>query len=359
MVGDWLVSYASGFVRRGLSGETLLFVGRRLGIPANMLVFSAVLGTIGLFCLALTFLFRRKRLTFWFVVLCLSPTCLLFTFYNAAAVGRKDTLILAAFAWWAVLSRPLCTRPAFWPAIAVGSFLLTLTHEMFLFFSPYFVFLAFLAFRQGGTRGGWRASLLIPAFSALAVTLIFAYSGPVSDPALCERLVSLGAPSKVCNGILAYQDLGLMPALDEFIGHFDGQTFQGLALVFPLLLIPVYLCLISMDDRALTPGQITGVIAGFIVFSWPLFVLALDWGRWMSIHTILSATTCACLLPAAQDFQPPVPHEDKRTPAYLALGMLILAGMFCWSVDYCCGASYLHPFGPKAAWVSAWNNLNF
>ncbi len=359
MIGEWLVNYAAGFVRRGLSGEALLVASTYLGTPANQLAWLAVLGTTGLFCVALASLLYQKRLTFWFVVLCLTPTCLLFTFYNDAAVGRKDSVTMAAFAVWALLSQRVCARYVFWPAIAIGSVLLTLTHEMFLFFSPYFVFLAFLASRQEGARGGWKASLLIPAFSTLAAALILAYSGAVNDPALCERLMSMGAPAKVCKGILAYEDPGLKPALDEFVGHFDAATFTGLALVLPLVLIPAYLCLSSIGPRGLTPGQIARAIGLFIILSAPLFVLARDWGRWIAIHSTLTATVCAFLLPASNE---PSPHETPEgggSLAYVALGVAVLACMFLWSVDYCCEASYLKPFGPRTAVERAWGSLDF
>src|SRR5207248_8769296 len=78
-VGEWLVTYSNGFVRRGLSGELMLAFSRLSGLPLNVAVFLVEFTLFASFCVLFARLIHTKRLTYWFVLLCFSPTFVLFT----------------------------------------------------------------------------------------------------------------------------------------------------------------------------------------------------------------------------------------------------------------------------------------
>ena len=73
VVADWLVSYAPGFVRRGLSGQLLLGVSRLTFAPANIAVWWTIVAVFVIFAVPLAALLWRKRMTFWYFALCCSP----------------------------------------------------------------------------------------------------------------------------------------------------------------------------------------------------------------------------------------------------------------------------------------------
>ena len=64
MVAEWLISYAPGFVRRGLNGTLLLAVSRASGLPANLVVWWTIVGVFGVFCASVVVLLWGRRLTF-------------------------------------------------------------------------------------------------------------------------------------------------------------------------------------------------------------------------------------------------------------------------------------------------------
>ena len=154
VIADWLISYAPGFVRRGLTGELLLAASARAGVPANRVTFWLIGVLFGAFAALFAMLLRHKRITFWYFFLCVSPCFVLFTFYNEAAVGRKESLVFVLFVAWAltVAGGRFTTRTAL--AFAVLCIAVTLVHEMLFFFTPYFVGFAFLASRRRGVDGG-------------------------------------------------------------------------------------------------------------------------------------------------------------------------------------------------------------
>lgn len=87
------------------------------------------------------------------------------------------------------------------------------------------------------------------------------------------------------------------------------------------------------------------LISALVVASIPLFVVAVDWGRWISIHVVLSTIMCAMFLPE-RDEGVPVRMRRARLSAPLALGLCVVGSMFLWSLNHCCQYEYMRPFGP-------------
>ena len=345
-VGEWLISYTAGFVRRGLSGELLLAASERTGVAANLLVFATTLSLSVAFFILLAQLLRRKQITFWYLFLCLSPASLLFTLHNPAAVGRQELLVYVAFALWALAwNRGVPSRLALM-GFAVFAFAATLVHELFFLFTPYFALLPFLLSTRRDGMPRVNESLIVPVGSFAAVLAIVLFSGSLDATALCERVMRAGAPAKVCTGIFEYGDPRISSGLLEFAGHFNGHTLVGLLLVFPIVLLPVGLFVVANEGRATSGSQLIATFCGFVLFSAPLFVLAVDWGRWISIHAVVTTVTCASLLPdrASAAVRAPVlrPGVGRR----LAVGLLVLSSTLLWSVNYCCGDEYFNSLGP-------------
>ena len=227
-IAEWLISYAPGFVRRGLSGEILLFISRYSGWPANQVALGVLAALFAVFFVLFAVLLRGKRMTFWYFVLCLSPGFVLFTFYNSSAVGRKESLVFVAFTLWAILSAGWRKGVLFHVLFGVASLLLTLMHEMFFFFTPYLVLLSYLVTKQRGGDGEWMKSFVVPACSGLALLSLLQFSASLNDPALCNRLVGLGAPARVCGGVLEYDDrVSPMEALKGFLARRDTADTVG------------------------------------------------------------------------------------------------------------------------------------
>ena len=61
MVADWLINYAAGFVRRGLSGELILFASDVFGVRANILVFVVFFSLFTILCVLFARLIRNRQ----------------------------------------------------------------------------------------------------------------------------------------------------------------------------------------------------------------------------------------------------------------------------------------------------------
>ena len=356
-VGEWLINYSGGFVRRGLTGEVLLAISGRTGAPANVLVFATFVTLIGVFSVRFASLLRHKRITFWYLFLCLSPACLLFTLYNPEAIGRQELVVYVAFIAWADAYRRGSLTPAMLSLFAAVAFVATLVHELFVLFTPYFVLLSFVLSNSGHVEGDWRRALVVPAGACAGLAALLLFGHALNGEVLCGSIVRTGAPAKVCEGILAYGDPDPVRAVRDFIGHLTEHSALSLVLVFPLILLPVYLFLTANADGLSAPLLIA-FFALFITISAPLFVLAVDWGRWISIHVILQTVTCAFFLHDVELVREPKRAGGWRnTGPLLVTGLVILSTTLLWGVNYCCSDEFFHPLGPLRAIGSVLRSL--
>jgi hypothetical protein len=345
-VADWLVSYAAGFARRGLSGELVLRISTAFGVALNMVAFGIIAALFAALSVLIALLLRRRQITFWYFVLCLSPAFLFFTFYDPFTVGRKEILLYVAFCAWALMLTAGRGYPGTRAHVAFGiaCLVLTLMHEVFAFYSLYFVLVSFLMARERGMPERWRRSLILPACSLLALAIVTLFSASITDPAQCSRLIALGAPRDVCGGVLTFEVGTAGDALKGFVSGFEPAALAGLAGVFPLVLVPLYVFLLANTEHTSAARTMTGLVCALIVVSLPLFVVGRDWGRWISIHIVLSTITCAVLLPEKARAAPSVSGRAAALP--LIAGSCVVCSMFLWSLRHCCQYEYLNAFGP-------------
>lgn len=356
MVAEWLISYAPGFVRRGLSGTLLLAVSRMSGVPANLVVWWTIVAVFGVFCASVAVLLWGRRLTFWYVALCVSPAFVLFSFYNPSTVGRKEGLVLAALGlWMLVVSRRSVTVPV---ALAFASLsaVLTLVHELFFFYSGYFVLAACVS-PHGRARGLRTAAWLVPAASLAALLLIIPFSASLNDPAICQRLLALGAPPRVCEGVLEYHHIPTGEAFQALLTSAGAATIRGFLLVFPVVLVPVWLFASATIERARARYGLLLMLAALIGASFPLFALAVDWGRWVAIHAAASTLVCALFLPPRNQPRPRV-IWSVGTVLSLGTGVVILLSSLTWSLKYCCGTDFLSAWTPVTVIENTWADLD-
>jgi len=338
-VGDWLVSYEVGFVRRGLPGSLILAATTSFDAAPELVVFwiQAVLYT--LLSVLLFVLARRRRLNVWFLVFLFSPLALLFPLYDPAVIGRKDLLFFVAFAfyaWW--LPRP--DRP--WAI--VGTFLvgagITLSHELFFFYTPYFFLMRLLHGRESSGRS-FAPELSLFAGSLLALGLASTVGANLHGEAQCALLLQRGFNEELCNGILRYPSQTLSDSIRETAAALRARpylaAYPAAAVLGALPLLPLFASSTSMRRR-LTRNVLLGV-AGALVFTLPMFAIAIDWGRLLNIHVMAIAVIIAAFLlddahTGGSHFG--IANAWLRAASLLAIGVYLTA----WNIRHCCDRTF-------------------
>lgn len=344
-IGDWVINYAEGPTRRGLSGEVIFFIARVFDLKVNWLIFTtqavALILTVALFLQIL----RSKNLTFWYVVACFSPGFfLLFTYYDSMAIGRKEILLFLTFMLWVYLCNKSRLTTLSTIIFCGIYFCLTLTHESFFFYSPYFCGAAWLC--KSSTNK--LSVILIPVSSAIAAVLTFVFFKTIDPSASCQQLLALGALPEVCAGVLSAGPQDAMLLTKSYFESFDLRSLFNLSGVFLLVLTPAYLIIRTIAIKKEQKYLWLTTIFCLIVFSLPLFVFAIDWGRWISMHTTLSVMMLSLTLDNTAERQNM--HLSARPFAQFAslTVAIILFSVFTlsYSLGHCCAQDFIKPLGP-------------
>lgn len=313
---EWLINYDGGFIRRGLGGW-LIGLARRGGNvleTVNALVFvnyAAVLLTFflvwwrskarsfgafvlailipgGLFQMAIGIeFFFRKEIAFH---VALGLDCLLYGWFMAAATARAK--VTAARVFFALF--------------AVQCVLLPLVHESYVFISfPASFLLALDVARQlPQERGLMRLVKLSVALQVVMFALCTVFKG---NPDVLNQmwhmlrpedrlLISPAAPDRPDGGMSAIGWTALWNlggVLHVFVsGQFWIWGFAGLGVTLVLALVTAW----SVRDDAAHKGERLRrhmrQLLFLFVASAPMYVLGVDWGRWMSSVTISYLFLC-------------------------------------------------------------------
>ncbi len=367
---EWIVSYAAGFMRRGLSGELLLLAASVTGMNFLVLVKSVAGLTLAAFMLLFVRrvasapgLSRDERFALLFM-----PNGLAFVLLNPLVVLRKDYIaFLAFFGFLALIESPgrLRTGRVFAYLALIGSAAILVHEIFFLLFIPYVAVLLYARLREAPVPAG-RPAPALRAAALLAIPILTAAMALAAQPApgaaakTCEQAREF-APELQCTPI---------PEALKFIEMRQGRAFElshfelvrtrlwglpaGLFWAFLYLLFGWlhYEVLCRMLLAHLGPDRrenARSTAFALLVFNSALLLgmsaVGFDVGRWIFILTSL-ATLCAaspvCAVSLAaltaslgdRDWTLRAP----RLPTNLYVPCILAAAFACWSFRFkhCC-----------------------
>ena len=331
-IGDWLVSYDTGFVRRGLPGTAILLLTTVLNVSPEQVVFWLQVVLYTLFVCLLIVLARGMRLNIWFLAFLFSPLGLLFPIYDPAVAGRKDVLFFAVFAfyaWWMPRQRTGWTHAL---AFTIGA-ATTLTHELFFFFTPYFFLMRAVRPDEALTARRLTPELALFGGSLSALLVATTLGADLHGEAQCAGLLARGFNEQLCDGILRY------PVTDARTGaQFVANAIENLGYLrmYPLALALAALPLLPLF-RTLGVTQRRRLLAGMtvaFVFTLPMFAVALDWGRLINIHVMAVAVVIVAFVLEDRS----VPGSILGVGPWRPVAALLAVGLYlsAWSIRHCC-----------------------
>lgn len=335
-MGDWLINYHGGFIRRGLTGAFLLGACRLLRLNVFWTLAAVQLGLYITLGVAVWRLVRSSQWPQWMLFALFSPATLLFPVREFPEAYRKEELLLVGLAWLLLaLQRREMLR---WlsPVLAVFAGACVLSHEGLICYFPYGVAALYAGFRSV------RRTLTVAALPLATSLVCFAFSA--AHPGNAHLA------DEVCRGV-GFKQLNPLPsACDGAISYlaYDKQharqMVSSLALqrhyfrIYPVVALLAALPLLaggfSLWRAPAERRSLLGIAAAFLISavgSIPLFVYAFDWNRWIYIH----AFCLTLLLLFLTDRQPTldVPRTSTRFRTVgLALALVLYAG--AWRDSY-------------------------
>ncbi len=278
--GDWLINVEQAFVRRGLLGSAFIRVSDLLQVDLLLLVVLSQAALLMLFAVALFRVMRAAHQQPLFWLLLLSPAFTwLFWANDPQGSLRKELLVYAAFA---LLLVGIIDRRRLNFAAAVALFAMgMLGHEANVLFLPAFIWLLY-RLRQAGLLTARESVIALTVLAAVAtVSAIFfvRHVSLVAATPVCAPLLLRGFDGAFCEGAIGWVTRDPAYALQVTAGNWSINSW-GLGIVY-LWTTGIALWFASHFTQR---RRLQLIYAATALPFLPLFIVALDWGRWMNFH---------------------------------------------------------------------------
>lgn len=155
-IGDWLINYQGGIVRRGLPGEIFFNLSQIFGINQIILTVSFQVILYGIFIFNSCRLAMHSSFSTSIIILFVSPAFILFPILDPLGSFRKEILLFAllSFMCYSLLSPAKLSE--FFPFfLGLCSAFIVLSHEILTVYLPYLIIASLLYEKKLGkiTKG--------------------------------------------------------------------------------------------------------------------------------------------------------------------------------------------------------------
>lgn len=272
ILGDWLINFQDGgFKRRGLTGSFFFLLQDLTGLTLNVLVLIFVSLLIGSFFFIYFKIIKNRKIDLLYISLMLSTIGFVGLFNCVGFAGKKEFVIFflfAMFVYWLINNEMSKTRE--W-VIVFGLFVAMFIHEVTLFYVPYFFIALYI---KSGKFEFFRyfkfiIAVLVPA------ALIIVFGKEINEGQSLAILKERGIYFN--RGIFFWN----IDEKEYLIKQINGYRWYFLSLAISVFHIWFYI-------KSEKINKLIGwLLVGAFLFTLPLFVIAIDWGRWIYIHMML------------------------------------------------------------------------
>lgn len=282
VVADWLINYTfDGFKRRGLAGTFIILAHKYLGVSLLWSVFTFCCIVFGLVLQKIHQLIKQRYFPTLGIFLFLSPLGFMFEFNNLGIFGRKDAIIFLLFLWLISVSSEAIRHGKLILVFSLAYGLSILHHEVILFYWPWFIYLIY-----DKSNFNWRNALpftsILTLVSVAAGASVFLFGKQIHSPGTNAYLLEAQMDPSILDGILTFPTDFNAPNYILDLGWKYPEFLFSIAIgVIPWLIVFWLYATLKEGLHFLRLGAI------MLTLSFPLFFVAIDWGRWIHNHYML------------------------------------------------------------------------
>ncbi len=284
---DWVINYQGGFIRRGFIGEILfnLYSLTKINLDLIVLFFvTSVIISISYFLIKSQNFLKNSQLNF---LIFLSPGFFLYPLMNSEVTGRKDILMILSVAALVFLEKKFTNF--FLLLFVIFLIILTaLSHSAFIFYIPYILILYYFIIIKRDTNN-YKLNLIITiSISIICLILVFNSQGNYQQVLeicssvkdfISEQCSSYGQISWLSGNVESYL------VVNKFFVNSKKSILIyliSLFLVFSFLGLKLFKSKFSIYKKNLFSNLNPFVVLLILfIFTIPVFILALDWGRYI------------------------------------------------------------------------------
>lgn len=283
VIGDWLIDYAGGFVRRGLTGEFISLVGRIFNLD-TLIITATLQSLLFVFVVCMTVvLFQpsKNEIAAWLMLL--SPATGLF-YIDVDGAFRKELILFATFSSFLVISRGQ-NRNGLVPLLFIFTAfpLVLLSHEGMYFYLP-IVLIGLSLFFTELRISRVKKVVLLASFTLVSTLFLFISmlnrGSYVIALNICLEKQSRGLPQNVCNGAINFLAIDFEDIFALITSSVLNSRYFSTYLLAIILSLAGF-SLVSLKNKLLIKICLSAL------FTLPLYVVATDWGRWIHIYFLM------------------------------------------------------------------------
>jgi len=321
-MGDWLINYQGGFVRRGLAGEFAYQLSLLSGINPGIFVVLLQVLFYGVFLYYSFRLLKEQGILVPLLLLVFSPFIFTFQLNEMQGGYRKEIIYFALFAlnsWSALVHDNKRFARMFYITLLLYP-LVILTHEMLALFLPYLLSLYVVRSRPKGW--GWirLGLMLLPSGVAFVAAIHYAGTAQYSLD-ITHSLVQQGYAVK--GGSIGYLGKDLADAIAKVRSEATGVAVLGL--VPTLLLALMAFWPVRGNVAALVRERANLLLIGSsLLATVMLCFVAVDWGRFIYIHLV------SIFLLSLANSNSPVQLDESEKDRPVISSWWVLAGLIVY-----------------------------
>lgn len=283
-MADWLINYQGGMVRRGLLGEVVYRLSSITSINPGIYILVLQILFYGFFLFFSYLLLKKQKNLLPYALLIVSPFIFSFQINDLVGGFRKEIIyiaILSSIAWLAHVKEPKVFEKYFYVMLLLYPAVI-LTHEMLAIFLPYLLVVYISVVELNKKKIILLLLLLLlNIFSFLAA---MHYSGNAEQIQVILNSLSQ-ANYTVGSGAITWLDqdaaFGINKVKAEFVSN--SYIFYLLSIAFAsIAFIPLHKKVSDIIKNKLALLLVMTSMLGSI----GLFLVAVDWGRFIYIHLI-------------------------------------------------------------------------
>ena len=331
ILGDWVINYSSGFVKRGFLGHIFYSLSINFNISIINIVF--VFST-GIYLLTINFFYKiiKDRLNNNYIfIFILLPSTFLFNFFDPLTVGRKEVLVFFFFSYYYLYFNEINLFIKYKIITLIFFIVIILTHEIIFFLIPYLFVLKYLQNNPDNKfqLKDYLLEILIFIIGIIIIFVIFKTSHLHDNDALCNSLLNVNLSTNSC---WAINDFKNKVVFNSILPYFlEKNYFINYAIYFFLTSIPLVILIVKSQNKKIKKNFIIFSLLS-LTFSTSFFFLVNDWGRYLNIIFLLQFLLILSF--TKQDKNESV--NNRYNIFYLIKLSLIFIYLTNWHMPHCC-----------------------
>lgn len=281
ILGDWVINYSGGFVKRGLLGHIFysLSLYSNISIVNIIFFFSSLIYITSVYWFYLILKDRlNNNLILIFILL---PSTFLFNFFDPLTVGRKEILVFFFFTFYYLKVDKIDSFLKYKIITFIAFITIILTHEIIFFFIPYLFILKFL-YKENVNKfkfNDYSLEFLILFFGILIFFTIIQINHLHDNEVLCNSLQNIYLTKNTC---WAINDFKSQITINFLYSYFlEKNYYKNYLLYFILTTIPLILLIFYSKNKKKKKFILLSLLS--LIISISFFGQVNDWGRYLNV----------------------------------------------------------------------------